>query len=107
MSQFDDLRQLQEEHKEWSEENFGDQPYEWTLVGVMEELGELSHSELKQLQGIRLDEEGVGEEATKDSVGDIVMYLLDFCNRRDLDFAECVETASSEVLDREWDSEVQ
>lgn len=102
---FDDLRCLQEQHAEWSEKNFGEQPYEWTLLGAQEELGELTHSELKQLQGIREAEDDVGELATKDSVGDIVMYLLDFCNRKDIDFAECVDIAATEVLDREWNSE--
>lgn len=104
---FEELRRLQEEHNEWSQENFGDQPYEWTLLGLQEELGELAHSELKMLQGIRLDEEDVGEEATKDAVGDIIIYLLDFCNRRDLVLADCLDEAALEVLNREWDSDVE
>lgn len=104
---FEDLRRLQEEIGEWSEENFADQPYEWTLLGAAEELGELNHSELKQLQGIRDEDNDVGDEATKDSVGDIVIYLMDFCARRGISMADCVDMASEEVLDREWDADVK
>lgn len=96
------LRELAQELGQWSDENFGDVPSEWTLLGVTEELGELCHSELKQMQGIRLDDHDVGEEATKDAVGDITLFLVDFCNRNGYDFAECVEMAADEVLEREW-----
>lgn len=100
-----DVRTIQEEVASWSEENFGDQPAINPLLGVGEEYGELIHSVLKQRQGIRLNEDGVGREAEMDAVGDIVIYLMDFCARRGLDFADCVELAwYGEVRDREWDS---
>lgn len=103
---FDDLHILVEEHKEWANENFPGQPPEWCIMGATEELGELCHSELKLNQGIRLEEDDVGEEATQDAVGDIIIYLMDFCQRRDIDFVSCLESASEEVLEREWDSKV-
>ena len=104
----DDLRRLQDEVGEWSRENFGEeQPDIYPLMGAVEEVGELHHSVLKQLQGIRLEEEDVGEEAELDAVGDIIVYLADFCERRDLSLAEAVELAwYGEVKDREWDSDV-
>lgn len=107
MDDFEDLRQLESELGEWADENFPGQPAEWCLMGATEELGELNHSELKQLQGIRLDEDDVGEEATKDAVGDVVIYLIDFCNRKGIDFTDSLKMASEEVLDRDWDSDLQ
>jgi len=38
-----------------------------------------------------------------DAVGDIIVYLADYCERNDIDMAECVELAwNGEVKDREW-----
>lgn len=68
---------------EWSIRNFGDQPPENPLLGVLEEIGELSHAYLKSLQGIR----GTPEEhldALRDGVGDAVVFLADFCIRAGL-----------------------
>jgi hypothetical protein len=49
-----DLRKFQQEQKDWSKRNFPTQntPYR-PLLGVMEEVGELSHAHLKAEQGIR------------------------------------------------------
>ena len=102
-----DLDQLQREVGDWSFQQFGvDQPDLYPLLGVSEEYGELVHSVLKIQQGIRLDDEDVGKEAEKDAVGDMIVYLLDFCERRGLDASECVEKAWGEVSKREWDSDV-
>lgn len=76
--------------------------------GVGEENGELMHSVLKRAQGIRLDEDEVGPEAEQDAVGDIIIYLADFCYRRGYDIADCVEMAwYGEVSEREWDSDTR
>lgn len=117
-----DLRQLNEEVGVWARENFGDgddvlesisnrsDPGAdigalFTVLGANEEIGELSHSVLKRAQGIRLDDEDVGPEAEKDAVGDIIIYLSDFCFRRGYDLEECVRMAwDGEVAHREWDS---
>lgn len=123
-----DLSELTEEVGEWAQENFGDQ-YDiqhsitersrsvvkqddvdigaiFCTLGVNEEAGELTHSVLKRAQGIRLYESGVGEDAEKDAVGDIIVYLADFCYRRGYDLDECVRRAwHGEVSEREWDSE--
>lgn len=106
MTDFEDLKKLQDEFEYWEQENFGEQPPEWRLMGAVEELGELHHSELKQMQGIRLEDDDVGPEATRDAVGDTVIYLINFCNVKGIDFSECLKDASEEVLDREWESNV-
>lgn len=104
---FENLDDLQRQVGEWSAENFGDQPATYPLMGSVEELGELHHAVLKDLQGIREDEDGVGHEAELDAVGDIIVYLADFCHRRGLHLGDAVDTAwYGEVAEREWDSDV-
>jgi len=121
-----DLTELTFEVGEWAEENFGDQDQirrninergkrrdpgadigaMFCAMGVNEEAGELIHAVLKRAQGVREDEDGVGREAEVDAVGDIVIYLADFCHRRGYDLEECVRRAwDGEVSEREWDSE--
>lgn len=82
-----ELQTIQQEVGEWSEENFGsEQPATYPLGGAGEEMGELMHSVLKRLQGIRLDDEDVGVEAEIDAVGDIGVYLLDYLYRAGVEF---------------------
>lgn len=125
-----DLSTLTEHVGQWAEENFGDGDdiqhslaRRWQedgrpagadvgalfcTLGVNEEAGELTHSVLKRAQGVRLDEEDVGDAAEQDAVGDIVVYLADFCHRRGYDLEECVDRAwNGEVSNREWDSETR
>lgn len=71
------LNQLQQEVKEWSEYNFGDQSPELPLMGLIEEVGELAHAVLKTKQNIRAIETG----AIEDAVGDIVIYYMDYLSR--------------------------
>jgi NTP pyrophosphatase (non-canonical NTP hydrolase) len=99
------LNHIQEVHAEWSEENFGDQPSTLPLLGVAEEVGELNHAHLKGIQDIREDDETTGEDAKLDAVGDVVLYLIDYCSREGLSFSDAVQTAVEEVHGREWDSD--
>lgn len=75
--------QLQSEVSAWSQNNFGDQPAENTLLGMIEELGELSHAVLKTRQDIRSNENQL--EKIVDAVGDIVIYTMDYCGRESID----------------------
>ena len=95
-----DLKQLQTQVSEWSGRNFPDgEPWE-PVMGLAEEVGELSHAFLKQHQGIRLDEDHEAE--MKDAVGDVVIYLADVCHRNGMDLADCVTVAWNEVKQRDW-----
>lgn len=72
----------------WADENFGDQPATYPLMGAGEEQGEGTCSVLKRLQGIDdsekyEDRDDVGPEAEKDAVGDVVIYLADYFHRKD------------------------
>tara|TARA_Y100000310_G_scaffold143479_1_gene142842 strand:+ start:1541 stop:1861 length:321 start_codon:yes stop_codon:yes gene_type:complete len=96
-----DLQQLQIEVSDWQAKNFPNgEPWE-PVMGVAEEVGELSHAFLKKHQGIRLNEDH--EAAMKDAVGDVVIYLADVCHRNGFNLAECVTTAWDEVKQRDWE----
>ena len=95
------LKLAQMQVGEWSRKNFGDQPAEWRLLGATEELGELCHGYLKLLQGIRGDEQKHRDECA-DAVGDIIIYLLDFCERAGFDADLCLYNAWKQVRERDW-----
>jgi len=96
-----DLMLLQAEHKVWLEHNFPRQLSHEALLGVVEEVGELSHSHLKKGQGIRgTDRAHVA--AIKDAIGDIVIYLASYCTTNGYDLDECVEDAWALVMQRDW-----
>ena len=86
----------------WTEKNFGlcrgsNDP----LLGIVEETGELCHAILKRKQGIR----GTKEEhdaAIRDAIGDIVIFLMDFCNEEQIILDDCISEAWSQVVKRDW-----
>lgn len=99
--------QLQAENEEWSVRNFGkDVEPHWPMIGAMEELGELAHAVLKMHQGIR----GENEEhirAAKDAVGDIIIYLADYCTRSGFDLEQVVRETWDRVRKRDWKKDPQ
>lgn len=95
------LLRLQEEVTEWASRNFPNKQPHQPLLGIQEEVGELSHAHLKLEQGIR----GTKEEhiaAKKDAVGDIVIYLADYCTQNNICFDSAVAEAWSQVKERDW-----
>lgn len=94
------LKRLQEEVKVWRGKNFGEQPSWISLLGAVEELGELAHAHVKEVQGIRMSEDHI--ENAKDAVGDIVIYLADYCGERGFDFEEVVKKTWEQVKKRNW-----
>lgn len=97
---------LQQTWKEWSTRNFGPSfqpvpgmPYR-PLIGMMEELGELAHAHLKKEQNIRLNEDHEGN--AKDSIGDLFMFMMDYCNGRGWDIEEIITKTACHVLRRDW-----
>ncbi len=94
------LRQLQEEQRPWVKHNFpGRHPY-YPLLGLMEELGELSHAHLKSLQGIRTSEDH--DAAKIDAVADIVIFLADYCSGNGIDLQDALNLTWAKVKQRDW-----
>lgn len=100
------LQMIQCLHEQWCRDNFGqnaDNPVEWSVLGLIEEVGELAHHQLKGMQNIRQGEDH--EVGARDAVGDIFLFLLDYCTRRGWDFAEIVDEVVDEVHNRDWTKE--
>lgn len=122
------LDQIQKEIEVWTEYNFGNRGVgeQWQqLLGLIEECGELagvvseegyidengnmlklqnavgklSHCFLKRSQGIRKKDYDAG---IKDAVGDIMVYLLNFCNKEGISVETCLEETWNEVKKRDW-----
>ncbi|WP_153952952.1 hypothetical protein [Halosegnis longus] len=88
-----DFKLLAKQVGEWSQDNFGDQPAMYPLTGAGEELGELTTSVLKRAQGIDDAEKydgDVGDDAERDSVADVAIYLADFASRAGIEVSDQV-----------------
>jgi len=97
------LSELQRIASEWSRKNFGEHfgsGYR-NLLGVSEEVGELCHAQLKGEQGIRHTPEEI-VKMKKDAVGDILVFLANYCDSQKLDMMECAQVAIDEILKRDW-----
>lgn len=83
--------QLVQERNEWVAHNFPDskldEPMDESLVGVIEETGELAHAHLKAAQGIRgpIDKH-IGDAV--DAIGDCTIYLLGVISHLNLKFED-------------------
>lgn len=121
----DDYDLIEQEVGEWAEANFGaEQPDWYPLVGAVEEIGEiascyavtkdgrmaallelialvgdLSHSILKDAQGIRGDEDGVGKRAEERAIGDIHYTLSRLEDYDSVGAAELRPSCHEEVVD--------
>lgn len=101
------MYRLQEEIAAWATKNFGTQrDYNQPFKGAVEELGELAHALLKQEQRIRGTYEE-HEEAAKDAMGDLVIYLFDLAHLRGWNLAEIVNMTWAEVKKRDWNTNPQ
>ena len=98
------LRELQSQQREWVERNFpGRQPF-YSLLGAVEEIGELSRAHLKSLQGIRGSRDD-HHAAKIDAIGDVVIFLADYCTANGIDFQSAVEDTWRDVKRRDWVSD--
>ncbi len=95
------LKQLQDEHRIWSRENFGVSPSYQPLLGIMEEVGELSHAHLKSEQGIR-GSQAEHYSAKIDAVGDIVIFLASYCTENNIDLETAVTSTWDDVKKRRY-----
>jgi NTP pyrophosphatase (non-canonical NTP hydrolase) len=102
-----DLSDLQTDLHEWQRERFPDSGAEESLMGALEELGELAHATLKGKQGLEGERFSTGPEAEKDAIGDCVVFLMQYASSRGYDIEECIEAAAGEALAREYECECE
>lgn len=96
------INELQFDMWEWQEKNFGkDTKPSMLLLGVAEEVGELCHAQLKGEQGIRHTPEEILDMKI-DAVGDIFIYLANYCSASNLSIEGCILKAWKEVQKRNW-----
>lgn len=63
----------------WIAHNFPDERLEISILGCIEEMGELVHAHIKEDQGIRGDAAQHQADA-RDAIGDLTVYLLGVMN---------------------------
>lgn len=96
-----DIQTIQTELDQWSLHNFPSRKVHHPLLGATEEMGELCHAHLKMEQGIRgTNEEHIAE--AKDAIGDVIIYLMDYCNQMDFDLQTIIEETWQTVCNRDW-----
>ena len=81
------IRDLQPEQKQWAEYNFDGVRAHHAPLGMIEEVGELARALLKAEQGIR-GAEDQHRARMIDAVGDITIFLADYCNVRGIELPE-------------------
>lgn len=101
---FQGLARAQDQLHEWRERNFPRADSTQQLLGVVEELGELSHIHLKAIQRIRQGRMSPAEiqRLKEDAIGDIIIYLMGYCSYEGLSLSHCLDEAGAEVLERDW-----
>lgn len=95
------LRQLQSEVALWVHNNFPDQLPHQALLGIQEELGELSHAHLKMERNIR-GNNTEHELAKMDAVADLIIFTINYCNHNGIDLENTLENTWKEVKKRDW-----
>ena len=73
------LDAIQADQIEWSTRNFGQQPAHRPMLGIIEEMCELEEAQM--LAGETGKEES-DAAAQLDAIGDIAIYMLDYCGKR-------------------------
>jgi NTP pyrophosphatase (non-canonical NTP hydrolase) len=98
------LNQLQDEQAEWDARNFGpidDQPVSHGMYGIMEELGELAHAQLKGEQKIRHTPVEI-YNLKVDAIGDLLVFLMKYCNHEHISLQFALEKTWDKVKQRDW-----
>ena len=95
------LTDLQNERDVWIRHNFPRDELVDSILGAVEELGELSHAFLKEKQGIRGSNSEL-ETQMADAVADCVIYLAGVASHLGLDYGVLVQETWDMVKQRDW-----
>jgi NTP pyrophosphatase (non-canonical NTP hydrolase) len=94
-----ELAVIQKRVYEWKRLNFPNSGDLHQFLGVVEEVGELAHAILKMQQGIRGD---LHEAEARDAVGDIIIFLMNFCSENNWLLDDIILETWDEVSKRNW-----
>jgi NTP pyrophosphatase (non-canonical NTP hydrolase) len=89
---------IQDEVALWRKYNFPNSGADHQFLGIVEEVGEAAHAILKMQQGIRDSD----VDDLQDAVGDIMIYLLNFCDCMGWSLKDIIETTWGSVRKRDW-----
>jgi NTP pyrophosphatase (non-canonical NTP hydrolase) len=97
---------LQNERNDWVASNFPGDMVEDSIMGAVEEMGELAHHWLKMKQGIRgTEEEHI--DGMLDAVADAVIFLAGVASHLGADYGELVQDTWDKVKQRDWQADPQ
>jgi len=100
------LSTLQKERDEWVARNFPGDKVEDSVMGAVEELGELAHHWLKMKQQIRgTEQEHI--DGMLDAVADCVIFLAGVASHLGADYGELVNDTWNTVMKRDWQADPQ
>lgn len=92
---------MQEERNDWVAHNFPGDEVINSVLGAVEEVGELAHHYLKAKQGIRGDADIHAAEMA-DAVADCVIFLAGVCSHLGIDYGVLVRDTWDMVKQRDW-----
>ena len=98
------LIDLQDRVAAWVKHNFPDDTPETTVLGLVEEAGELARAALKRYQGIRGTQEEWEAEIRKEC-GDIYLKLCHTAVMYDFDLEEAILARWAEISKRDWQAD--
>ncbi len=104
------IRTIQKDHRAWSERLWGEplsRPSHQPILGLTEEVGELAKAHLKSEEGLRSVSKVEYREAKIDAVGDIFLFLCDYCSCENIDLEVAVGRVWEKVSKRTPETEAK
>lgn len=94
----------QRELAQWQKDNFGvsDTGILEMALGMSEEVGEIHHTILKGIQGIREGVHTLDKKKVANGVGDTLIYGMQLLTMLGLDAEKEISEVIEEVLKRDW-----
>lgn len=96
-----DIDERQAELYEWQTETYPESDVWTDISGIAEEFGELAGTQIDIHVGRATDGFDSQEDALKDAIGDLMVYLGQYAAKHDLSLHECYEFAAENVLDED------
>ena len=95
------LTQIQYELFAWQKENYPSSDVWTDIAGIAEEFGELARVQIDIMVGREPEKFDSNEEAMKDAIGDVLIYLSQLASKHGISVAEAMTEATGEIMDEE------